>query len=615
MENKKSTSIIVAFLLVLTLIISSVGTLGTSKNMVNTNGEPDQINRGAYTLCISSESQPLTNPESLSTFDEQTISTLASYTNKNIVVSGLAGDESNPSIVINDQDVFTAYEYHDGSSVHLYARNSINSGLTWSSGARFRVIDRKTSNELEAKSPDVDIIPGTSQGYVACLSPYKNYGCFAYYAIPNIGGNIASFSTYSIDWTGVRDEDEEDPNIYYDFWNFSTPSIVCYDNTTTPWVIAIVGSTNYTNATTGKGPCTYSPMICFRHLEQPEKYVSMTWFPDIENCHNISIDNEYGNDTIYGVCEQQNGSKTDLLFFKGSPKLWNNSETLLNKTISNTESLKHPKILVKNTDIYITTETQNQGIILYHSNDQGQNWTKKNITKNITPTSSKPQNPELYVNETHLSCIFTLLGNLSLTYSNNSGVNWSDPTQINDQDGTVVSGYRYSDIGNNISYIWTDNRSGNLDIYYNISITPSVDIKIIEWNLVKDMPLLPTVNWIEVKVKNTGEWNVNDILINVSFECDDGNTTVTKHPGYIDYLAAGKNTTVRTPLFRFKSPEFFEAFIQFAGIENITVKLQIQGPYEDSDPGNNILKKPVLYEDIFTVLWPFEAFFKTLKNL
>ena len=107
------------------------------------------------------------------------------------------------------------------------------------------------------------------------------------------------------------------------------------------------------------------------------------------------------------------------------------------------------------------------------------------------------------------SCTFYKNGDLYITHTTDAGGTWSDPEQINDQEGTVVGTWRTAQITNGGNVVWTDNRNGNADVYYDNVGAPgpilsvesisggfgvtatvkndgTVDAENVEWNIVFD---------------------------------------------------------------------------------------------------------------------------------
>jgi hypothetical protein len=322
---------------------------------------------------------------------------------------------------------------------------------------------------------------------------------------------------------------------------------------------------------------------------------------------------------VYGVCEIQNGTNQNLLFFHGNPEIWAEEDLLQKQYLNSSEDLKHPKIITNGNDIFIAVETSTNGIVLYHSNNYGAegSWNIYNVTSEILPLDSNPMYPMLSVNDTHLACSFINLGNLSFITSDDNGKNWANPVQINDQNGTVVSEYKNTDFGSIYQLVWTENRNGSKDLYYNIDYVPKVDLAITNFTILKD-ELFPTFNWISIELKNLGDALSSSIQLNVTYTCEGENATVTDYPGYVQSIGPGETINVKRPLFRFRNPEFFQSLIAFAGIRNITVYLDPQTVADDINPADNMYPpQPISYKDIFPKIGRIkiiEGFFYGLKH-
>jgi hypothetical protein len=500
-----------------------------------------------------------------------------------------------------------AYEYEDNSDTHIYLRNSKDYGQTWSNAVQLVVNLDASHTNIEAISPSLSVSPENRRAFGTFVSTLKNSGIFGYYQISNIAGDLSDLEGSTLDWTNVSYNSTN--GNFYSFWDFKNPDVVAYDNSVTPWVISLIGSTNYTDENTGDGPCTDSPMFCFRDLVHPEQYITIAWFPEIEHCSNISLANDYGKTIIYGVCEINNGSKQDLFFFEGNPHNWYYGENLVNQTFTSTESLLHPQIFVKGSQIYIAAETESNGITLYNSSNGGNTWD----VNSVVDSSSNPKYPLIFANVTHVFCSFVGSGNISLTYSENNGADWSGPLQLNSVNNSVVGMYRYADMPDMDHVVWTDNRNGNCDIYSVSMGSPEINLMIVpdSVNLTTEgFSFIPTQNRIKFTVKNTGVGYVQDVDVEIAYGCVNKTPQATKYPGYIGYLDGnGAQIYFNRPLFRMTLPEFLRGLRNFAGIQNITVTVDPEGKYKDSDPLDNSVTISVSYADIFPKLAFLEKLF------
>jgi hypothetical protein len=599
MKFKQLKSVFVIFSLVVVALAGSIGSMGSSLNSENS---ASVVGNEFFRVKVKSQSV------GISSFNDFSISsTYGSNETGVFVVTNETEDEYGPSIVTYLDRVLVAYEYEDENGTHVALRSSKDHGQTWPGFCDIGFEINRTLKEnlsgINLFSPTFTVNPQDSDGYGTIISSKNDSAILYDLEFTNIG-DLDAFSISGVDWSDLSEPYDE-----YKFWGFKDATIVYYKTSTrTQFIATVIGSTDFEED--GEGPCTDCPMFFYRDAFDEDDYW-ISWDPSFENCRNISAVMDYDTNIIYGVCEIQNGSNKDLLFFNDDPTKWDESSYLKNKTISSSENLMHPNIFLKEDNIYITAETDTQGLILYYSSNDGKNWTVYNITSPDLNAGS----PVLYANESHLACFFVESGNLSMKTTIDNGKNWADPIQINDYNGTVDSAYRNFDVGNMNKIIWTDTREGNKDLYYLLNYIPKVDLAVTNFTIVKD-DFFPTFNWISIEVQNIGDAPSSSIQVNITYTCEGENAIATEYPGYIQSIGPYETVIVKRPLFRFKSPEFFQSLIAFAGLRNITVYLDPGTVTDDDNPTNNIYpEKPVSYSEIFPKLGPFEEFFKKLKFL
>jgi len=580
MKNKKLTSIIFAFTAVTLMILSSSVALGVST---------ENFNKKSF-ISTTSQNNKM-----------QTLSVSALNASDDIVISNMTGNESRPSTIISRSNALVAYEYQDENGTYINFKISTDFGKTWSNEPYIL-----NDVEFNASSPSLCVEPDKKHAYGVFISDENNSGVIYELDIPDMS-NTNHWEAIGSDWSENG------------FYNFLTADIAYYDDAaypTVPYIAVFIGSTTLANAS-----CQDSPMFFYRH-QDGSGYV-VAWDPDVNDCSNISIDIDQSSDIVYGVCEIKNGSNSNLFFFNDNPiengEQWGNTTSISNQTFTSPENLMHPQIYVEGSDIYIVAETESNVIVIYHSNNSGENWSTYDITTDILSPGATPKSPALYVNETHIACIFIESGNLSITYSANNLTNWTAPIQINGQNGTVADGYRFADIASMENIVWTDNRESNLDIYSYLGRSPYIDLEVVVGSvkLISSTPLFSTKNRIEFTIRNNGDIPVRNVLVNVTYQCENATAVTISYPACVGHLNGGRNESFKKNLFRLTFAGFFNALVSFSGLESITITVDPNDETGDKDYSNNAVtldsSDDLSYATIFPKLFVLENFFKTLK--
>jgi len=580
MKIKYTKCLAATMFIIAILLIGSVGSIG-----IHTFGIDDDVETVGSVSLIKAPSQTVTY-NSYGSFSNE------NYFNDsdNIVVTNTSGDESYPTMVVSGYNALVAYEYKSENNTHVYLRNSVNYGQSWSSGFV------SFSSGYNTFSPSLSIRPFTKTAYCTAISNLNNSGVIYDIDIPNID-NINLLNAYQLDWSP------------YGFYNFSKPDIVYYADTSypdVPFMTVVIGSTTYSG-----GPSKNTPMFVYRSPDDPSSS-TIAWDAGIQNCSNVSMSFDNEKKIFYGACEIKNETKTNLFVFYDNPILWSENSTMKYKILFGNENLSHPQIFFTENQIYITAETETNGIIIYNSGNGGNTWDSHNVTKDILPIDSKPKYPGLFANQVLVYCIFTESGNISITNSSDFGNSWGSPTQLNSQNGSVVEGYRFLDIPDSDHVVWTDNREGNNDIYSTLKSLPEIDMMLIPDSIkitAVEYIKFPTKNWITFTVRNNGNAYIEDVTVEIKYTSKNS-TKSTNYPGYILYLAGnGAEKTFYKPLFRMSFNEFFGALMSFAGLQNITITVDPYHIYNDSNPDDNSVTIEVGYAEIFPKLYFLEKIF------
>ncbi len=130
------------------------------------------------------------------------------------------------------------------------------------------------------------------------------------------------------------------------------------------------------------------------------------------------------------------------------------------------ESNEHPDVAASNQHVYLTCEADD-AIVCFYSNDDGETWNQSTVASNgVYPT--------ITASGTEATIAFVSNGNIFTKVTKDGGASWSEPAQINEQDGSVEMEYATAEIDLYNDLLWTDNRNGNKDIYYNSGSATSI---------------------------------------------------------------------------------------------------------------------------------------------
>jgi hypothetical protein len=609
MKYIKYKNLILIILTVLLLFSSSFVSYGTSINKANdkNNLKVTGFNIRSSTVAIKLDSQKIgTTILNIDDNDDRILDIESFDDLKNIVVANSSHHEYYPSMVLNGRDCLVAYERLDNGKPYIYLTKSNDYGQNWSEVPE-KLTLKESGDELFVNSPSLCIKPYENEAYGVFLSSLVNTGVIGALIIPDIS-KFGGISYFVLNFSIIPDG----PGEYTSFWDFSCPDIVYHYKNNVPWIIGYTGSTNYSTPDDDYSSKD-SLMFLYQDSRDPD-IVWLQWDHTIENCYNLSIATNEESKKFYGICEKKNGSNQDLLFFTGTYKQSGDQDPYLDiilKNISANMSHKHPKIIVKDDDIFVVSEINIGGItddiLIYHSSDEGENWDEIDPTGNNTspPGVFVPKFPLISVNSTHLVCTLIEDKNLYLTQSNNLDLNWSEPIRINNADFTVVENHRYADMPDNKHIVWTDDRAANLDIYSISKGIPRLNLMIVPGSLILNAtknPYFSTYNSIKFKVKNTGEDYAEDVLIEITINRTDQQPYNTKYPGFIKYLKTGAEVELKQPLFEMTLKGYVYAVSDLENIDYINVSIIPSSDFQDSDPSDNIESIYVTFEDIFPLL-------------
>ncbi|KYK22262.1 hypothetical protein AYK24_02610 [Thermoplasmatales archaeon SG8-52-4] len=612
MKYIKFKNLILIIFTVLLLFSSAFVSIGTSINTANDINflKVSDFNIRSSSVAIKLDSKKIeTISLKIDSKDDEilTIESLADL--DNIIIANSGYHEYYPSMVSNGRECLVSYEGKIENNTYIYLSNSNDYGQNWTIGKKLTLKETTQGDEIPINSPQICLKPFGREAYGVFLSSLTATGLIGGLEIPDISVlDLQKISYFILNYSKIPGNE---PSDYSSFWDFSSPDIVFHDTTNVPWIIGCIGSTNYSDQNDDYSSKD-SLMLFYQDTNNPNT-VWLQWDHTIENCANLSLAIDDELKKFYGICEQRNNSNNNLLFFKGTYKMQGSNPYLdvLYKNISSNISHKHPKIFVRDDDIYVAAEINIDGItddiLIYHSSNDGVSWNEIDPTGNFTapPGEFVPKFPLISANSTDIFCAYIEDKNLYLTQSGNLGVNWSDPIQINDNDFSVAEGYRFADMPDGQHIVWTDDRAVNLDIYSISRGVPSLNLMIIpgslELNATKN-PYFSTYNSIKFKVRNTGEDFAENVIVEVIVNRSGLQPYITKYPGFIKYLATGAEIELKQPLFEMTLKGYIHAVSDLSEIDYINVSIIPSSNFQDSDPSDNTESLPATFDDIFPLL-------------
>jgi len=507
-----------------------------------------------------------------------------------ILVSNETGNETKPSIAVDNNKVVVGFEYEFEENNSVIVKRSEDFGLTYSDNILIF---------QDAYSPSFTKIRFGGDFFGAFLTTEDS--SFVYELDLPGAGNAVRFN-----YSGIENPEGEEIG---DFLNFESLDVISYPDPTINFIIATIGDGVFTPGNEEYN-CDDSPIFFYKEESNPANNRTIVFFPEVSDCNNISIclgEDSSEEPMVYGVCEQLNNSKNSLLFFHGNTDIWGDEDLLRKHTIEYSEDIYNPKIASYENNIYIVANTESNDIKLFYSSNYGQegSFIVYNVTEDLISNNSKPTDPNIYAEEGKIMVSFINSSNLYKAESETNGSSWINLLKVNKNNDSVINSAKSSDIGNLNKIIWTDDRSENsTDLYTNLGEDPLIDINVTNIGLTKERPVLQTNNYLSITVKNNGNvpWN-EDIFLNVTYMKNDGNSTEIDYPFLIDGLEAGEEKTIERRFFMFSNPEYFESMLDFAGIESMSVEIEPDSsPALDTNTANDKKTISVDYEDIFPVL-------------
>lgn len=385
MKDLKIKNMILAFSIVLLLILSSIGSFGTSTEIE----EKDiklKINTTSSFSKVKINSNIKTVKPSVLSMNLEEVRNLAGSPfgiYDNFPIADTSNDESYPSMISRGLNYLIAYESQEDIDPDIYFRKSNDYGENWS--APTQLVFRYEGDDRSINSPTLCIDPISGTAYGSFLTNYKNSGIHCIFEIPDITGDLRNIPVEYWDLSEIAG---------YSFWDFKNIEIEYHKPyQDSQWITSFIGTTNYSDES-GVGPSKDTIMHMYQNHSNSDEWWIM-WNPFIENCNNLSTNMNDNFDKIHAICEIKNGTDMDLLYFSVDYEVDPQSQEpyliISYQNFTGSENYMHPQIYVSINHVYIVAETDEGGsndIVLFHSQNNGEDWSKRIITSNIQPSAA-----------------------------------------------------------------------------------------------------------------------------------------------------------------------------------------------------------------------------------
>jgi len=269
-----------------------------------------------------------------------------------------------------------------------------------------------------------------------------------------------------------------------------------------------------------------------------------SYHDSFQGCENSAIDIDQSNGYFYAVFDHFNQSRGDWDLGLISGDCHPDEErgiTYFNyTTMGDIKNTKLPDVGANSGTVMIVAQQEElipgkTDIVCYYSLDNGESWDMSIVAGD---SADYETNPSIVVYGNSATCTYAIGDNLFVCHTVDGGVTWTDHEQINNQENSFVNERRNAAITNGGYTVWTDNRDGDQNIYYdNIGLPPAPVIEISDIS-----------GGIGVSATLTNIGGAEGTNMPWSIDVDGGLIILGHKEGTISSLAQGSSTTIKLPL-------------------------------------------------------------------
>ena len=272
--------------------------------------------------------------------------------------------------------------------------------------------------------------------------------------------DVTDVSTYNLECIDWRP---------YGFSQIKDVDIAC-DNSQKEWEFGTL------SLILNKDPEMYKgPSVCYMDPNNSDE-IHINWYEEYDNCHHTMCDIDKVNHIAYSVydCLINNEGNYKLLLRYDDFDNWISGEHDIIEISINGVDLKYPTIAVNNNNIVILAVTVDENIkdVICIYSFQGINGEfHTTFVANSTSCENFPQ--VSHISKDKFMCTFIKNKNYYISISNDGGKTWKPCRQVNEKNGTVLDGYKKTDLCEKANYtLWEGKNGDNIELFFANSLKP-----------------------------------------------------------------------------------------------------------------------------------------------